>query len=58
MERTTVRFRERSARIERQLNTHAKLLFRIANATDEDYQEYVGFPAAGATASVGVKLSL
>jgi vitamin B12 transporter len=42
----------------RQLGAHARLLFRIANVTDEDYQEYVGFPAAGATVSVGVKLSL
>jgi iron complex outermembrane receptor protein/vitamin B12 transporter len=42
----------------RQLGAHARLLFRIANATDEDYQEYVGFPAAGATASIGLKVSL
>jgi vitamin B12 transporter len=42
----------------RQLGAHARLLFRIANVTDEDYQEYVGFPAAGTTASVGMKLSL
>ena len=42
----------------RQLGAHTRLLLRIANVTDEDHQEYVGFPAAGATASVGVKLSL
>jgi vitamin B12 transporter len=42
----------------RQLSAHARLLFRIANVTDENYQEYVGFPAAGATASLGLKLSL
>lgn len=42
----------------RQVGAHARVLFRIANATDEDYQEYVGFPAAGATASVGVRLNL
>jgi vitamin B12 transporter len=42
----------------RQLGEHARLLFRIANVTDEDYQEYVGFPSAGATASLGLKLRL
>jgi len=42
----------------RQLGAHARLLFRIANVTDEDYQEYVGFPAAGATATVGMKVNL
>jgi vitamin B12 transporter len=42
----------------RQLGARARLLFRIANVTDEDYQEYVGFPAAGATASVGMKVNL
>lgn len=42
----------------RQLGAHARLVFRIANVTDEDYQEYVGFRAAGATASLGVKLSM
>lgn len=42
----------------RQLAPHARLLFRIANVTDEEYQEYVGFPAPGAVASVGMKLNL
>lgn len=42
----------------RQLSAHARLLVRIANLTDEEYQEYVGFPAAGTTASVGIRLSL
>lgn len=42
----------------RQLGVHARVLFRIANVTDENYQEYVGFPSAGATASLGIKLNL
>lgn len=42
----------------RQLGAHTRLLFRVANVTDEEYQEYVGFPAAGTLASVGIKLSL
>jgi len=42
----------------KQLGAHARLLFRIANVTDENYQEYVGFPAAGATATVGMKVNL
>ena len=42
----------------RRLAKHARLLFRIANVTDEKYQEYVGFPAPGTVASVGMKVSL
>lgn len=42
----------------RQIGAHARLLLRLANVTDEEYQEYVGFPAPGTVASVGMKISL
>ncbi len=40
------------------LNSYVRVFFGVENLLDEDYEEFVGFPAQGITARIGMRLSL